>query len=252
MLGRREAIRKFIEEHGEVSIVKLAEVFSDWSEMTLRRDLAYLEQEKAIILTRGGARRMPYRYGLLEDIYSEREQRNNSEKQLIGSRAAALIESGKGIFIDAGTTARALARQLPDCNMVVITAAPNIALEVSMNKEKPSVVMLGGTLSRKEVSVFDPELPAELEKVNIDTAFMVASAYDEKYGFTVGSQLGAAVKRAVIKRAKKVVMMLDSSKAGGLLPFTFATPDEVDVLITDGHLTPELRKLLESQIDTVI
>lgn len=252
MTERREAIRKFIEERGEVSIGELAARFSDWSEMTLRRDLAHLEQEKTIILTRGGARKMPYRYGLLEDVYSEREQRNSGAKVLIGSKAASFIESGKGIYIDCGTTAMALARQVPDCHLVVITAAPNIALEISMNKEKPSVVLLGGTLSRKEISVIDPDFPAQLDKLNIDTAFMAASAYDENCGFTVGSQLGAAAKQAVMRRAKRVVMMLDSSKAGECLPFTFAAAEDVDVLISDDELAPELRSKLEEKIDTVI
>jgi len=252
MTERREAIRKYIEERGEVSISELAARFKQWSEMTLRRDLARLEQENALILTRGGARRMPYHYGLLEDIYSERERRNYDAKQRIAARAAKLIEPGKGIFIDAGTTAMALAREVPDCHLAVITSAPNIALEIMMRKEKPSVILLGGTLSRKELSVSDPELPEQLKKLNIETAFMVASAYDETYGFSVGNQLGALLKRAVIQRAKKVVMMLDGSKAGGLLPFTFANPEDVDVLVTDDGFSPQLKKKLEGKIPVVI
>ena len=252
MTERREAIRKYIEARGEVSISELAEHFSKWSEMTLRRDLAYLEAANLIILTRGGARKIPYRYGMLEDIYSEREQLNHEAKQIIASKAVQLVEPGKGIFIDSGTTAMAFANELPDCNLVVITAAPNIALEIAMRKEKPSVFMLGGTLSRKEIAVSDPELPEQLEKLNIETAFMTASAYDEKFGFTVGSQYGAIFKRAVIKRAKKVVMMLDSSKSCGLLPFTFANPEEVNVLVTDGKLETETYAALEKRIALVL
>ena len=252
MTERREAIRKFIEAHGEVSISELAENFSGWSEMTLRRDLAFLEKAGFIILTRGGARRIPYRYGMLEDIYSEREQRNHEEKQTIAAKAAALVEPGKGIYIDCGTTAMAFAREVPDCNLVVITSTPNIALDIIMRKEKPSVFMLGGTLSRKEIAVSDPEVPVQLEKLNIETAFMTASAYDPKYGFTVGTQTGAIFKRAVIKRAKKVVMMLDSSKSCGLLPFTFAMPEDVNVLVTDGKLEPEISAELEQRIALVL
>jgi DeoR/GlpR family transcriptional regulator of sugar metabolism len=252
MHERRDAILKFIEVSGEISIAALAERFSKWSEMTLRRDLAFLEKAGFLILTRGGARRIPYRYGMLEDIYSEREQRNHEEKQTIAAKAAALVEPGKGIYIDCGTTAMAFAREVPDCSMVVITSAPNIALDIIMRKEKPSVFMLGGTLSRKEIAVSDPEVPAQLEKLNIETAFMTASAYDEKFGFTVGTQAGAIFKRAVMKRAKKVVMMLDSSKSGGLLPFTFATPEDVDILVTDGAMDKNIAAGLENKIALVL
>ena len=81
---------------------------------------------------------------------------------------------------------------------------------------------------------------------------MVASAYDETYGFSVGNQLGALLKRAVIQRARKVVMMLDGSKAGGLLPFTFANSEDVDVLVTDDGFSPQLKKKLEGKIPVVI
>lgn len=240
MTERREEIRKFIEAKGEVSIGELAEHFASWSEMTLRRDLAALEQERRIILTRGGARTVPSRYGLHEDIYSERERRNDQAKQVIAAKAVKLIEPDTGIFIDSGTTAMALARLVPDCHLAVITAAPNIALEVAMRKAKPSVIMLGGTLSRDEIAVSDPEIVRNLENLNIDTAFVAASGYDDKGGFTVGSQLGALLKRAVVKQARRVVMMLDSSKIGTLLPFTFARPEDVDVLIGDGELPSKM------------
>lgn len=242
MIERREAIRKFIDAKGEVSIGELASHFPSWSEMTLRRDLAALEQENRIILTRGGARSIPSRYGLHEDIYSERENRNDSAKQLIAAKAVELVEPNTGIFIDSGTTAMALARMLPDCHLAVITAAPNIALEIAMRKVKPSVIMLGGTLSRDEIAVSDPEALKHLQNLNIDTAFMAASGFDERGGFTVGNQLGALLKRAVVKQARKVVMMLDSSKAGTLLPFTFARPENIDVLIGDGNLPESLKK----------
>jgi DeoR/GlpR family transcriptional regulator of sugar metabolism len=208
--------------------------------MTLRRDLAALERMQKLILTRGGARTIPSRYGLHEDIYSDREKINDEAKQLIASKAVALVEPDTGIFIDSGTTAMALARRLPDYHLAVITAAPNIALEIAMRKAKPSVIMLGGTLCRDEIAVADPEVLSYLEHLNIDTAFMAASGFDEKGGFTVGSQLGALLKRAVVKRARKVVMMLDSSKIGTLLPFTFARMEDVDVLVGDGKISENI------------
>ena len=220
MTERREAILKYIELKGEVSIGELASHFASWSEMTLRRDLAALEQMNRIILTRGGARSIPSRYGLHEDIYRAREQLNDEAKQLIAAKAVELVEPDTGIFIDSGTTAMAFARRLPDCHLAVITAAPNIA---------DFYEFFSGCTA-------DPDVLSHLEHLNIDTAFMAASGYDEKGGFTVGSQLGALLKRAVVKRARKVVMMLDSSKVGTLLPFTFARMEDIDVLVGDDKL----------------
>ena len=149
MKERQEAIRKFIEEHGEAQISELAVHFSSWSEMTIRRDLEYLEKNRYILRTKGGARILPASYGLTEDVYGEREKRNYKQKQNIAQKAAELVEQDSGIFLDAGSTIMALARQLPDVNTAIITSAPNIALEIAWKKQHPTIILLGGTLSRK-------------------------------------------------------------------------------------------------------
>ncbi len=251
MKERREAIRRFIEERGEVSIGELAAAFGNWSEMTIRRDLDYLAGEHSIILTRGGARYLPGRYGLSEDIYSEREQRNLPDKQRLAEKALALFEPGKGIFIDAGTTAMVLARRLPDERMVIVTSAPNIALEIATRKARPAVVMLGGTIARNTISVSNPSIETQLAELNIDTAFMSTSGFDEAAGFSVGHQLDALLKRAVIKRARRVVMLADSSKVGALMPFTFARLEDIDVLVTDDKFPAELKKRLAGKVKVV-
>ncbi len=251
MKERREAIRRFIEERGEVSIGDLAAAFDQWSEMTIRRDLDFLAGERMIILTRGGARHFPGRYGISEDIYSEREQRNLQAKQRLAEKALSLFEPGKGIFIDSGTTAMVLARRLPDENMVVVTSAPNIALEIATRKAHPSVVMLGGTIARKSISISNPAIETQLSELNIDTAFMCTSGFDESAGFSVGHQLDALLKRAVIRRARRVVMLADSSKVGAMLPFTFAHLEDVDVLVTDDLFPAELARRLSGRVGIV-
>ncbi len=239
---RREAIRRFVELHGEVSISRLAQEFGEWSEMTIRRDLDLLAAERQILLTRGGARTFPSSYGLSEDMYSERENRNAMAKQQIAARAVSRVEPGSAIFIDSGTTAMAMARLLPDERMVVVTSAPNIALEIALKKTNPSIVLLGGALSRSTMSVSAPDIAVQLEHLNIDTAFLVASGFDENAGFSVGTQELALLKRAVIARARRVVMLLDSSKIGVLLPFPFARLEELDALIADDAMPEAIRK----------
>ena len=210
--------------------------------MTLRRDLAKLAAHRTIILTRGGAKYLPAKYGLSADIYSERESRNSALKREIAEKAASIIEPGTGIFIDSGTTAMTLAKLLPDVNLVVVTPAPNLALEVVAHKQLPSVVLLGGTLSRHSLCVSDPEAWRQLDMLNIDTAFIAASGFDKKTGFSVGNQLEGILKRAVISRARKVVVIADSSKLGSMLPFSFAGFQDIDLMITDSAFPEDLKQ----------
>ncbi len=242
MQDRQNAIYEYIKDRGDVTIVELVEKFNQWSEMTIRRDLAKLAAKKSIILTRGGAKYLPAKYGLSEDIYSEREFRNAPLKREIAEKAASIIEPGTGIFIDSGTTAMALAKLLPDVNLVVVTPAPSLALEVMSHKQLPSVVLLGGTLSRHSLSVSDPEAWRQLDLLNIDTAFVAASGFDKKTGFSVGSQLESILKRSVISRARRVVILADSSKLGAMLPFSFAGFQDIDLMITDSAFPEDLKQ----------
>ena len=67
-----------------------------------------------------------------------------------------------------------------------------------------------------------------------------------------GSSISATVPTGCSLPSRKTVMMLDSSKSGGLLPFTFAMPEDVDVLVTDDKLDPEIVSSLEKKIALVL
>ncbi len=61
---RREAILNYIKERGHASLKELKEIWSGLSEMTLRRDMAYLEEKGHIIRTRRRRSCKRHLYGL--------------------------------------------------------------------------------------------------------------------------------------------------------------------------------------------
>ncbi|MBQ7730822.1 MAG: DeoR/GlpR transcriptional regulator, partial [Lentisphaeria bacterium] len=130
MKERQEAIKRYIERKGDVTLSELAQEFSDWSEMTIRRDLEFLEQRRFLIRTKRGARIMPTSYEVSVGMYGEREKRNCDLKQEIAAKAAALVETDISMYLDAGSTAMMLARELPDRNLIITTSAPNIGIEI--------------------------------------------------------------------------------------------------------------------------
>lgn len=66
------------------------------------------------------------------------------------------------------------------------------------------------------------------------------TGYSEKGGFSVGSYTECMLKRKVIQKAGRVILLMDRSKLGRTLPFTFAELEDIDVFICDGPL-PQLR-----------
>ena len=247
MHKRRDAILKYVQVNGEVSIAALAERFSNWSEMTIRRDLAFLEKENSVILTRGGARAVQRSFGLSEDYYSEREQRNREAKMTVADKAVALMEPGKAVFIDSGSSAMALARIIPDQPCVIITSAPNVALEILRSKDLPQVVLLGGTLVRRSLAITAYDLEAQLSQFNIDIAFLGVSGFDLSAGCTVGNQSDCLLKQHLIRKARRSAVLLDSSKLGVAMPFTYARIHEIGTVVSDGLIPEEVADEIRKQ-----
>ena len=75
---------------------------------------------------------------------------------------------------------------------------------------------------------------------------------DLQCGFTCAVETQMAVKQAAIRRAKKVYMVMDSSKIGKDYPFTFTTPEEVDCLIMESEPPKELAEIAEKYGITII
>ncbi|MDD5603136.1 MAG: DeoR/GlpR family DNA-binding transcription regulator [Eubacteriales bacterium] len=241
---RREKIREYLLNCGEASFTELREICPDVSDMTIRRDLAYLEGQGFIIRTRGGARASgPVNgiNGIKEDIYSKRSGINVEAKMKIGMKALVHFETGRAIFVDSGTTTMCMVKMLPDENYSIITSAPNICMDLMKNM-KPAVTLVGGKVSRDNVSASGEYSLKFIKNINIDIAFMAASAFSLKSGFTSGDYYECELKKAVIRKAGKVIMLMDAGKVGKDMPYTFARLRDIDILICDRPLPGEIVK----------
>ena len=134
--SRRTVIRELLAEKPFVALKELEKIFPDVSSMTLRRDIEYFEKQGEAIKVRGGARSMKYITTTMEDSFHKRLGENLSAKEKIARCAIELIETGRSLFLDSGTTVLTLASLLPDERHTIITTGPNIALEL-IKKKKP-------------------------------------------------------------------------------------------------------------------
>lgn len=237
---RRDIIKDILNAKGEVFLKDLETMFPDCSSMTLRRDLKYFEEEGLVKRTRGGAVALSRLSMAAEDIYSRRALENTAAKAMIAKKAISFVESGRSLFLDSGTTLMMFAKQIPDDYVSLLTSGPNIALEL-IKKAKPNVMLVGGQLSRNTISVSGANAASFLHGVNIDTAFLASSGFSLQNGFTSGTYSECELKQDVLKRASKVIMLMDSTKVGKSLPYTFGTLDDIDVLISDESLPQDIR-----------
>ncbi len=242
---RRNAVRNLLASKPFVSLKELEQMFPNVSSMTLRRDIEYFENQGEAIKVRGGARSMKFITTSMEDTFNLRLSENPDAKEKVALAAIELIETGRSLFLDSGTTMLKLASLLPDERLTVTTTGPNIALEL-VKKSQPIVNIVGGMLNRDNISVSGNQALRQINDINIDIAFIVPSGISAQNGLTSGNYSECELKKLVVQKARKIIVLMDSSKLDKILPYTFADITEVDTIITDKPLPDDINKIVES------
>lgn len=252
MNGRQQQIKKMLESAGEVHLQNLRKVFTDISEMTLRRDLSLLENEGYAIRTHGGAvstNKVELHDGQ-ENEYSKRAKEGVIAKTDIAAKAVRFIEKGRSIYLDAGSTVMGLAKLIEGEGCTFVTSAVNTALKLSSTAH--SVMQLGGAVNKNTLSCSGPDALLMIDALNIDIAIMSASGFSPDRGFTISNRYECLLKQKILKKAKKVIMLMDSSKIDKDLTFTFASLEDINYWVCDNMPDPEtIEKCNEFKVELV-
>ncbi len=230
--NRRDELLQFIQGKGESQLNELFKLYPGLSSMTVRRDLEYLEKKGLIVRFRGGVKKSGRTGAVSEDLFSERMIEHIEAKNIIAQKTLSFLEKDRSIFIDSGTTMMCLAKALPDEAFSIVTSGPNIGLEI-IKKNNPTVTLVGGQLSRTNLTTSGVNAIAFIKSVNLDIALLAASGFSLKSGFSIGNYSECELKKMVIKKARKIIVLLDVSKIDKSMPYTFADLKDIDLLITD-------------------
>ncbi len=249
MKQRQQAMIEMINQKGAVGFTLLKEAFPDVSEMTLRRDLEYLDRIKQIIRIHGGAKSVDVVIGT-DDLFSKRSTRNAEAKKLIAQKAVELVSENTSIYIDSGSTATEFAKIFPDGRYLIFTSGINCAQELARLTDA-QVYMVGGRLNPYSLSVNGSRSLTYLENINFQTAFLGVTGYIHGRGFTCGSEEECELKRAVIRKSEKVILLMDAQKVSITSTFTFANLEDVNVIVSDSALGDQARKEFEKYNITV-
>lgn len=243
---RIEEIAELLDKRGKLTLDQLDEFFPNVSQMTIRRDLLQLEQAGRIIRVRGGAMSVKEVQKVSSEPYTKKTAIHTDEKIEIAQKAAGLIDEGCSLFIDGGTTALCLAKEIPNTNLHIFTNGLAVAIELAQ-KNNLNVTMLGGQVMKDNLSTASPVAKAYFESTNFELAIISASAFTLENGFSCSSQVEADLLKMARKKAKSMYMMLDSSKIGKIMPYTFARVEDIDVLITDNNFPADLKEIFTQQ-----
>jgi DeoR family transcriptional regulator of aga operon len=241
---------------GDISVQELVEQVGT-SAPSIRRDLARLEKRGLVLRTHGGVTLVepllyePFRH---DTSFQARELRSADAKRRIGLAAAELVGEHETVGLTAGTTTTQVGRSLRHRRGIsVITNAVNIGMELS-NQPAIKTMLTGGTLAWAWTFALagQPALNL-LRDVYLDKAFIGVTGFDLERGITTLEPEEATVSQAMIRNAKKVIVVADSKKIGHVSPALVCPVSAVHMLVTDEHVPQEVHtKLLDMGIEVVL
>jgi len=225
---RRSHLLDLLDRDGRI-VAKDAAAALGLSEDSIRRDLRELAEAGLCVRVYGGALPVP----AADRPFRDRLSLGTASKERVARIAAERIRPGSTIIIDAGTTALALARLLPDDpSLTVITPSPAVALAVA--EHSPArVIMIGGELGRHSM-VAGGALAAEaIRHLSADACFLGVTGFHPEHGLTTGDLDDAATKRALAERSTDVYVLASEEKVGAVSRYPVLDLGEVTEVIVD-------------------
>ncbi|MEC4015289.1 DeoR/GlpR family DNA-binding transcription regulator [Streptomyces sp. H27-D2] len=233
---RQQEILRLARESGRVDVLSLAEEFQVTAE-TVRRDLKALDRAGLLRRVHGGA--IPAGRLDFEPDLAERDAVAADEKDRIAHAALGELPTAGSVIIDAGTTAARLTAAFPlEADLTVVTHALPVAARLA---DHPGIALhlVGGRVRHRTRAAVDAWALRGYGEINADVVFLGTNGFSLDGGLTTPDLAEAAVKRAIIAAARRVVLLADSAKFGQEHFARFGDLSHVDVLITDTGLSPD-------------
>ncbi|MEU4652665.1 DeoR/GlpR family DNA-binding transcription regulator [Streptomyces sp. NPDC023723] len=233
---RQQEILRLARDGGRVDVVSLAEEFQVTAE-TIRRDLKTLDRAGLLRRVHGGA--LPAGRLDFEPDLAERESTAADEKDRIARAALAELPADGTVILDAGSTVARLAAAVPPgATLTVVTHSLPTAARLA---DHPGIQLhlVGGRVRHRTRAAVDAWALRAYGEIRADAAFVAANGFSAAHGLTTPDLAEAAVKRAAVAAARRVVLLADSTKHGQEHFARFGALADVDLLITDSGLSPD-------------
>jgi DeoR family transcriptional regulator, aga operon transcriptional repressor len=240
---RRMQILHILRSEGRAKVNELVRRFNT-SAVTIRSDLNELDQRGLVQRSHGGA--VIQDTVFRESPVHERIKSQSKEKQRIGAMAATLVREGETIILDSGTTTLEVARHLKNIpNLQVITNGVNIASEL-LGSRNTQIIMMGGTVRNDSASIVGRATEDMLEQFSADKLFLCGAGCDPDFGVSGTNLEETMANRAMLRAAREIIVVADASKFGKRSMSLIASFSEVDMVISDVSLPPELQDRIRS------
>ena len=244
---RQAHIIDHLREHRVIKITDIVDRFGV-SNLTARRDLEVLQEQKIVRRVYGGAilSADPSTLGrpdiLLPTI--DQEQAKNLDKKAIGKLAATLVRDGDILFLGSGNTVLEVARNLRSfSNLTIITCSLAVINELATTSN--TIYVLGGRLDNSEHSIDVSD--AHLKSFCADKAFISCDGVTLTHGVSASYPPNTKTGHLMVKNAKQAILVSTSRKFGSNALSVTCELSDLNVIVSDEGLSPEYQDAIAQQ-----
>ena len=243
---RQNDIIRILSHQSRISVKELSDKF-DVSSVTVRADLAFLEDQGLALRTHGGVE-LPS-----PDDLSHRLARNYTRKNAIAERALNLVNPGDSLLLESGSCVALLARLLGGkAGLTVTTNNAFVARQLPKNRNL-KVVLIGGVFQQESETMVGEMVRQYLDYLHFDKVFLGVDGILPGSGAMCRDLDRAEVMAEFVNRAEEVILLTDSSKFGRSGLKTFCTLDRVRHIVTDDAIPDDARTAVaEAGVNIII
>ncbi|WP_116085218.1 DeoR/GlpR family DNA-binding transcription regulator [Tropicimonas sp. IMCC34011] len=248
---RRRKIAKLVEDRGSVGVRDLSEAFGV-SDVTIRRDLRELGKQGVVTRTHGG---VMINSSILADLPNEeRKFVGSEEKDRIGQVAIELLGEEDVAFLDAGTTALAVAsyaHRRPNCYYV--TTSLGVATRL-MEQDIQNFYLIGGAYRGTNDSFIGTLAISAIRSLSFDVSFLCCSSIDiERRSISMNDEVYAQVQKEAIASSRRNIVVAHHDKVTVSGFVHTAGFHQLDGIITDSGLNEESHaQLMNAKIEVML
>lgn len=229
-IERRNKILEKLQTERRVVVSELSALF-DVSEETIRRDLEKLENEGYAIKSYGGA--VLNENANLDLPFDIRKNKNVVGKQKIAELVSEMIHDGEHIFLDASSTAAAIANAIKTKNdITIITNSLQIAIEL-LGEPNCKVISTGGVAIESSFALVGQVTDKNIRSYFTDKAIISSKGFDLRAGFTDSDERHANNKKSMLEGAKEKILVIDHSKFGNSSFAKIGDLRDLTTIVTD-------------------
>ncbi|TNE67566.1 MAG: DeoR family transcriptional regulator [Alphaproteobacteria bacterium] len=249
--SRRERIIDMLRRQGSVQVLTLSDIFAV-STQTIRKDLEFLAKRGIATRSYGGALLNDDHGPKSEAALELKQQRHTDAKGKIGKLAASYIAPGDSVILDSGTTTFQIAANIED-DMEIVAVTNDFGIMSELTRcEKLQLIMLGGSLRRKNMAFYGAQAEYAMKNLLIDKLFLGVDGFDMEKGITTHYEPEASLNRMMCQAASEVIVVTDSSKFGRVCLHKIVEPVAITRLITDSNIPADVaRRLRGLGVDVV-